>query len=93
MAESKKQFTPEFRAEAVRLTQSSGRPHREIAADLRIQSSRPRCCGPQTQHAPEKNPWLPDTKRYPRHSRCADRLNPPRLFSPRRDVDEVPAHR
>src|SRR5215210_901771 len=44
---------------------------------LRIQSSRPRCRGPQTQHAPEKNPWLPDTRRYPGHSRCADRLNPP----------------
>ncbi|WP_375408953.1 transposase [uncultured Methylobacterium sp.] len=36
MAEPKKQFTPEFRAEAVRLTQTSGRSHREIAADLGV---------------------------------------------------------
>ena len=36
MAELKKQFTPEFRAEAVRLCQTSGRPHREIAADLGV---------------------------------------------------------
>ena len=36
MAEPKKQFTPEFRAEAVRLAQTSGRPHREIAADLGV---------------------------------------------------------
>ena len=36
MAEPKKQFTPEFRAEAVRLTQMSGRPHCEIAADLGV---------------------------------------------------------
>jgi len=36
MAERKKQFTPEFRAEAVRLTRTSGRPQREIAADLGV---------------------------------------------------------
>ena len=36
MAEPKKQFTPEFRAEAVRLTRTSGRPQREIAADLGV---------------------------------------------------------
>ena len=34
MAEPKKQFTPEFRAEAVRLAQTSGRSRREVAADL-----------------------------------------------------------
>ena len=33
MAEPKKQFTPEFRAESVRLTRTSVRPHREIADD------------------------------------------------------------
>src|SRR6195952_5659985 len=33
MAEPKKQFTPEFRAEAVRLAQTSGRSRREGAAD------------------------------------------------------------
>ena len=36
MAEPKKQFTPEFRAEAVRLAQTSGCSHREIAADLGV---------------------------------------------------------
>jgi transposase len=36
MAEPKKQFTPEFRAEAVRLARTSGRSRREVAADLGI---------------------------------------------------------
>ena len=36
MAEPKKQFTPEFRAEAVRLAQTSGRSRREVAADLGV---------------------------------------------------------
>ena len=36
MAEPKKRFTPEFRAEAVRLAQTSGRSRREVAADLGI---------------------------------------------------------
>ena len=36
MSEPKKQFTPEFRAEAVRLARTSGRPRREIAADLGV---------------------------------------------------------
>ena len=36
MPEPKKQFTPEFRAEAVRLARTSGRSRREIAADLGI---------------------------------------------------------
>jgi hypothetical protein len=34
MADRKQTFTPEFRAEAVRLAQTSGRSRREIAADL-----------------------------------------------------------
>lgn len=36
MSESKKRFTPEFRAEAVRLARTSGRSRREIAADLGV---------------------------------------------------------
>jgi transposase len=36
MPEPKKHFTPEFRAEAVRLAQTSGRSRREVAADLGI---------------------------------------------------------
>jgi transposase len=36
MPEPKKLFTPEFRAEAVRLAQTSGRSRREVAADLGI---------------------------------------------------------
>ena len=36
MSEPKKQFTPEFRAEAVRLARTSGRSRREIAADLGV---------------------------------------------------------
>ena len=36
MSEPKQQFTPEFRAEAVRLAQTSGRSRREVAADLGI---------------------------------------------------------
>ena len=36
MAEPKKQFTPEFRAEAVRLAQASGRSRRAVAADLGV---------------------------------------------------------
>jgi transposase len=36
MSEPKKHFTPEFRAEAVRLARTSGRSRREIAADLGI---------------------------------------------------------
>ena len=40
MAEPKRQFTLEFRADAVRLTQTNGRPHREIAAVLGIGRSR-----------------------------------------------------
>jgi transposase len=36
MPEPKKRFTPEFRAEAVRLAQTSGRSRREVAADLGI---------------------------------------------------------
>ena len=36
MSEPKKHFTPEFRDEAVRLAQTSGRSRREIAADLGV---------------------------------------------------------
>ena len=36
MAEPKKRFTPEFRAEAVRLAQTSGRTRRAVAEDLGI---------------------------------------------------------
>src|SRR3954454_17479112 len=36
MPEPKKRFTPEFRAEAVRLAQTSGRARREVGADLGI---------------------------------------------------------
>jgi len=36
MPDPKKHFTPEFRAEAVRLAHTSGRSRREIAADLGI---------------------------------------------------------
>ena len=36
MPAPKKRFTPEFRDEAVRLARTSGRPRREIAADLGI---------------------------------------------------------
>ncbi len=36
MSEPKKQFTPEFRAEAVRLARTSGRSRREIAGDLGV---------------------------------------------------------
>ena len=35
MADRKQTFTPEFRAEAVRLAQTSGRSRREVAADIR----------------------------------------------------------
>ena len=34
MPDPKTRFTPEFRAEAVRLAQTSGRSRREIASDL-----------------------------------------------------------
>jgi transposase len=36
MPDPKARFTPEFRAEAVRLAQTSGRSRREIASDLGI---------------------------------------------------------
>jgi transposase len=36
MPDPKTRFTPEFRAEAVRLAQTSGRSRREIASDLGI---------------------------------------------------------
>lgn len=36
MANRKQTFTPEFRAEAVRLAETSGRSRREIAADLGV---------------------------------------------------------
>src|SRR4029079_13766016 len=36
MADRKQTFTPEFRAEAVRLAQTSGRSRRAVAADLGI---------------------------------------------------------
>lgn len=36
MADWRQTFTPEFRAEAVRLAQTSGRCRREIAADLGV---------------------------------------------------------
>ncbi len=36
MPEPKQRFTPEFRDEAVRLAQTSGRSRREVAADLGI---------------------------------------------------------
>ncbi len=36
MREPKKRFTPEFRAEAVRLAHTSGRSRREVAEDLGI---------------------------------------------------------
>ena len=36
MADRKQTFTPEFRAEAVRLAQTSGRFRREVAADLGV---------------------------------------------------------
>jgi len=40
MPEPKKHFTPAFRAEAVGVAQTSGRPRREIALDLGIGLSR-----------------------------------------------------
>ena len=36
MADRKQTFTPEFRAEAVRLAQTSGRSRRAVAADLGV---------------------------------------------------------
>ena len=36
MSDRKQTFTPEFRAEAVRLAQTSGRSRREVAADLGV---------------------------------------------------------
>ena len=36
MADRKQTFTPEFRAEAVRLAQTSGRSRREVAEDLGV---------------------------------------------------------
>ena len=46
LPEPKKRFTPEFRDEAVRLVQTSGRSRREVAADLRIGLSTPHLlCG------------------------------------------------
>jgi transposase len=36
MADRKQTFTPEFRAEAVRLAQTSGQSLREVAADLGV---------------------------------------------------------
>ena len=36
MADRKQTFTPEFRPEAVRLAQTSGRSRREVAADLGV---------------------------------------------------------
>ena len=36
MADRKQTFTPEFRAEAVRLAQTSGRSRREVATDLGV---------------------------------------------------------
>ena len=39
MAKTRREFTPEFKREAVALLESSGRPQMQIAAELGIQSS------------------------------------------------------
>ena len=39
MAKTRREFTPEFKREAVALLESSGRPQTQIAADLGIQPS------------------------------------------------------
>ncbi|MCJ2130595.1 transposase, partial [Methylobacterium sp. E-045] len=39
MATTRREFTPEFQREAVALLDSSGRPERQIAAELGIQPS------------------------------------------------------
>jgi transposase len=39
MAKSRREFTPEFKREAVALLESSGRPQMQIAAELGIQPS------------------------------------------------------
>ena len=39
MSEPKQHFTPEFRAEAVRLAETSGRSRRDVAADLGVELS------------------------------------------------------
>jgi transposase len=39
MAKTRREFTPEFKREAVALLESSGRPQMQIAAELGIQPS------------------------------------------------------
>ncbi len=104
MANRKQTFTPEFRAEAVRLAQTSGRSRREIAADLAIGLSTLRhwIDGQREQemdHPPadRQEDMAAELKRLRRENKVLRQereiLKRATAFSPRREVDEVPPRR
>lgn len=98
-------FTKEFRDEAVRLALTSGRSRREIAADLGVGLSTlrnwiDRRRDREIDDPPEdrQEDVAAELKRLRRENEILTPgsgkfSNGPRLFSPRREVDEVPVHR
>ena len=64
MAKTRREFTPEFKQEAVALWEDSGRPQVEIAAELGLQPSQLRRwqkvihgSGQRSPHLRERPPW------------------------------------
>jgi transposase-like protein len=94
-----KGFKQDFEDEAVRLARTSGRTRRETAENLgvglstltrwmaRSRDQRSRFCTADKPGRPVRAiPKPPSTSQN--MSCCGDQLNPPRLFSPEREVDE-----
>src|SRR3954452_23664515 len=97
-------FTQEFQDEAVRLVETSGRSRREIAQDLGIGRSTlrhwiDRRRERQIEHPPEdrQEDMAAELKRLRRENEILRQereiLKKATAFSPKREVDEVPAHR
>src|SRR3712207_4709531 len=93
MPEPKKLFTQEFRDEAVRLAETSGRSRREVASDLGIGlSTLWNWINPRRERQVQDPP---DDRQGDMATELKEReiLKRATAFSPRREVDEVPAHR
>jgi transposase len=105
MADRKQTFTPEFRAEAVRLAQTSGRSRREIAADLGVGLSTLRNWidgrrEREMDHPPaeRQEDMAAELKRLRRENEVLRQereilKRATAFFGPRREVDEVPPRR
>jgi transposase len=105
MAARKQTFTPEFRAEAVRLAQTSGRSRREVAADLDVGLSTLRNWiddrrEQEMDHPPaeRQEDMAAELKRLRRENEVLRQereilKRATAFFGPSREIDEVPPHR